>query len=308
MAAERAAGAKGGGALPERIAPDQPVSRTHVVTDAVLRALAGTGDARLRGISEAITVHLHDFIRETGLTRDELDIGLAFLNAVGQATTATHNEAILLADVFGLTTLACHGEEERAGDEALLGPFWRMHSPVTPNGGSIVRSATPGRPLSVAGRIIDIDGRPVPDVEVDVWQASPCGLYENQDAEQAEMNLRGKFRTDGDGVFAFESVMPAGYPVPTHGPVGRLLERQGRHPFRPAHIHFLAWKPGYRTLITQIFVQDDEHLGSDVVFGVNDNLVGTYERSGDGDGARFSLMRTFTMHAGESRLPHPPID
>lgn len=294
--------------MPDRIGLDHGESQPHAVTDAVLRSLAGTGDARLRDISESITRHLHDFIRETGLTREELDIGLAFLNAVGQATTPVHNEAILLADVFGLTTLACHGEEGRASDEALLGPFWRMHSPVTPNGGSIVRSQTPGRPLSVAGRIVDVDGDPIADVEVDVWQASPCGLYENQDAAQAEMNLRGKFRTDGDGVFAFESIMPAGYPVPTHGPVGRLLERQGRHPFRPAHIHFLAWKAGYRTLITQIFVQDDAHLGSDVVFGVNDNLVGTYEQSGGDGDARFSLKRTFTMRAGESRLPHPPID
>lgn len=284
------------------------MSRPHAITDAVLRSLSGTKDARLRCISDSITRHLHDFICETGLTRDELDLGLAFLNAVGQATTPVHNEAILLADVFGLTTLACHGEEDWASEEALLGPFWRMHSPVTPNGGSIVRSSTTGRPLMVAGRIVDAEGCPIAGVEVDVWQASPCGLYENQDEAQVDMNLRGKFHTDADGCFAFESIMPAGYPVPTHGPVGRLLKLQGRHPFRPAHIHFLAWKPGYRTLISQIFVQDDAYLGSDVVFGVNDNLIGNYERIGEGANAGFRLERTFTMRAGESRLPHPPID
>lgn len=281
---------------------------TDGITDAVINSLSGTTDARLRHISESITRHLHDFIRATALTRDELDVGLAFLNAVGQATSATHNEAILLADVFGLTTLVCHGEEDRAGDEALLGPFWRMNSPSTPNGGSIIRSPTPGRPLAVTGHLVDPTGRAIADVEVDVWQASPCGLYENQDGAQADMNLRGKFRTGADGRFAFETVMPAGYPVPTHGPVGRLLALQRRHPFRPAHIHFLAWKDGYRTLITQIFVQDDEYLGSDVVFGVNDNLVGNYERSGEGEETAFRLERTFTMHEGESRLPHPPID
>ncbi len=292
--------------MSDRIALQQHESQPDGITDAVINSLSGTADARLRHISESITRHLHDFIRETALTRDELDVGLGFLNAVGQTTSPTHNEAILLADVFGLTTLVCHGEEERAGDEALLGPFWRMNSPQTPNGGAIVRSPTPGRPLTVSGRIVDPEGRPVADVEVDVWQASPCGLYENQDATQADMNLRGKFRTDAHGIFAFESIMPAGYPVPTHGPVGRLLELQRRHPFRPAHIHFLAWKPGYRTLITQIFVQDDERLDSDVVFGVNDNLIGNYARTGEGDS--FILERTFTMHVGESRLPHPPID
>lgn len=294
--------------MSDRITLHQNISQADGITDAVINSFSGTSDARLRNVSEAITRHLHDFIRETSLSRDELDLGLAFLNAVGQATSATHNEAILLADIFGLTTLVCHGEEERAGDEALLGPFWRMNSPPTANGGSIIRSPTPGRPLAVTGRLVDPDGHAIPDVEVDVWQASPCGLYENQDEDQADMNLRGKFRTDADGRFAFQAVMPAGYPVPTHGPVGRLLERQRRHPFRPAHIHFLAWKAGYRTLITQIFVQDDEYLGSDVVFGVNDNLVGNYERTGEGDQAVFRLERTFTMHEGDSRLPHPPID
>lgn len=294
--------------MSDRITLHQNISQTDGITDAVINSFSGTSDARLRNISEAITRHLHDFIRETSLSRDELDLGLAFLNAVGQATSATHNEAILLADIFGLTTLVCHGEEERAGDEALLGPFWRMNSPPTANGGSIIRSPTPGRPLEVNGRLVDPAGRAISDVEVDVWQASPCGLYENQDEDQADMNLRGKFRTDADGRFAFQAVMPAGYPVPTHGPVGRLLERQRRHPFRPAHIHFLAWKAGYRTLITQIFVQDDEYLGSDVVFGVNDNLVGNYERTGEGDQAVFRLERTFTMYEGDSRLPHPPID
>jgi catechol 1,2-dioxygenase len=286
---------------------DREAEEAGMITETVVASFAQAGDARLREVCEALTRHLHAAVRETGLTREELDAGIAFINAVGQATTSTHNEAILLADVFGLTTLACHNDEAWEGDEALLGPFWRMHSPLTPNGGSIIRSATPGRPLEVAGHIVDRAGQGIAGVEVDVWQASPCGLYENQDDTQSEMNLRGKFITDANGRFGFETVMPAGYPVPTHGPVGGLLAEQRRHPFRPAHIHFLAWKDGYRTLITQIFVQDDEHLTSDVVFGVSDKLVGTYARSDRGGEAAYRLERTFTMREGETHLPHPPI-
>lgn len=286
----------------------QYTARLADITRMVIESISGTSHERLREIMNSLTLHLHDFIREVALTRDELDIGLGFVNAVGQATTPKHNEAILLADTLGLTSLVCAGGEEPDEQEALLGPFWRQHSPLTPNGESIVRSPTPGRRLTVNGRMIDSAGAPIRGVEVDVWQASPVGLYENQDEAQAEMNLRGKFHTDADGRFGFETIMPAGYPVPTHGPVGRLLELQGRHPFRPAHLHFLAWKSGYKTLITQIFVQDDEHLCSDVVFGVRDGLVGNYEPiPGEGDSA-FRLERTFAMTAGDSQLPHPPID
>lgn len=286
---------------------DREEDEAGLITEAVVASFAQADNARLREVCEALTRHLHAAVRETRLSREELDVGLDFINRVGQATTPAHNEAILLADVFGLTTLACHNDEAWEGDETLLGPFWRMHSPLTPNGDTIIRSATPGLSLVVAGRVVDRDGQGIDGVEVDVWQASPCGLYENQDDTQSEMNLRGKFITDAEGRFGFETVMPAGYPVPTHGPVGALLAKQRRHPFRPAHIHFLAWKEGYRTLITQIFVQDDEHLTSDVVFGVSDKLVGTYARSDAGGEAAYRLERTFTMREGEAHLPHPPI-
>ena len=138
--------------------------------------------------------------------------------------------------------------------------------------------ADAGPALFANCRITDPEGRPIPGVEVDVWQASPVGLYENQDPDQADMNLRGRFLTDEDGRFWFRSVKPAGYPVPTHGPTGELLRAQRRHPYRPAHLHVLGYKPGYRTLITQVFVDDDERLQSDVVFGVTRHLIGNYRR------------------------------
>jgi protocatechuate 3,4-dioxygenase beta subunit len=170
---------------------------------------------------------------------------------------------MLFSDAVGLSTLVCllnnglHGASATAS--ALLGPSWRMNSPRTANGASIVRSPTPGTALFAECRIRDPQGRPVADAEVDVWQASPVGLYENQDADQADMNLKEKFTTDAEGKFWFRSVKSAGYPVPTDGPVSELLRAQRRHRYRPAHLHFLACKPAYKTLITQVFVDDDEY-------------------------------------------------
>ena len=288
------------------------------LTEVVLAAMGGASSPRLRQVMAALVRHLHAFAREVRLSEEEFELGLDFLNRVGQASHAAHNEAVLLADVLGLSTLVCllnngrNGATETAA--ALLGPFWRMRSPRTENGGSILRSPTPGPALLGRCRVLDPQGRPLAGVEVDVWQASPVGLYENQDPAQAEMNLRGKFTTDAAGRFWFRSVKPAGYPVPTDGPVGELLRAQGRHPYRPAHLHFLGFKQGYKTLITQVFVDDDERLGSDVVFGVTRHLIGEY-RSGEPDeppaaditGPWHTLDYTFVMEPGEAKLPRPPI-
>jgi catechol 1,2-dioxygenase len=261
---------------------------------------------------------MHAFAREVRLTEAEYDIGVDFLNRIGKATHDSHNEGILFADAIGFSTLVCLLNNGKAGATetaaALLGPFWRANSPKTENGGSIVRSPTPGPELFVACEIVDASGEPLANVEVDVWQSSPVGLYENQDDTQADMNLRGKFTTDAAGRFSFRSVKPAGYPVPTDGPVGEMLRAQNRHPFRPAHIHFLGFKGGYKTLITQVFVDDDEHLESDVVFGVTRALVGDYRRHDHGEppaaGVRtpwYTLNYRFVMQAGEAILPKPPI-
>jgi protocatechuate 3,4-dioxygenase beta subunit len=287
------------------------------VTDAVFEAMERSPNARLTTIMKALVRHAHAFAREVQLSEEEFDVGIDFLNRIGKSTHDAHNEGILFSDAIGFSTLICllnngkHGATETAA--ALLGPFWRMNSPATANGGSIVRSATPGPVLFANCRITDTNGKPLQGVEVDVWQASPVGLYENQDSGQADMNLRGKFVTDHDGRFWFRSVKPAGYPVPTDGPVGDLLRAQKRHPFRPAHLHFLAFKPGFKTLITQVFVDDDERLETDVVFGVTSHLVGQYRRhdepapASDVTGGWYSLDYDFVMEVGEARLPTPPI-
>ena len=287
------------------------------VTDKVLAAMRGAASPRLREVMAALVRHLHAFAREVRLTEKEFETGINFLNRIGQATHDAHNEGILFSDAVGLSTLVCllnngrNGATETAS--ALLGPFWRMNSPRTENGDSIVRSETPGPALFVSCRVCDPRGKPLEGVEVDVWQASPVGLYENQDERQCDMNLRGKFTTDSEGRFWFRSVKPAGYPVPTHGPVGDLLRAQGRHPYRPAHLHFLAFKSAYKTLITQVFVDDDEHLESDVVFGVTRHLIGDFRRghgtppSPDVKGPWYRLDYEFVMEPGEAKLPKPPI-
>jgi catechol 1,2-dioxygenase len=287
------------------------------LTDKVLAAMRGAASPRLRELMTALVRHLHAFAREVRLTEEEFETGIAFLNRIGQSTHDAHNEGMLFSDAVGFSTLVCllnngrNGATETAS--ALLGPFWRMNSPRTANGASIVRSPTPGPALFAECWVRDPQGRPIAGVEVDVWQASPVGLYENQDPDQADMNLRGKFTTNAAGKFSFRSVKPAGYPVPTDGPVGELLQAQNRDPYRPAHLHFLAYKPNYKTLITQLFVDDDEHLESDVVFGVTPDLIGDYRRHDEQRPDRAaeppwcSLQYTLVMEPGSAKLPQPPI-
>jgi hydroxyquinol 1,2-dioxygenase len=288
------------------------------VTTAVLSELQRAPDPRFRQIMSALVRHLHAFAREARLTEDELRTAAGYVVALGKHTTEAHNEAILMAGSLGLSSLVCllnNGDNGQTETDAnLLGPFWRVASPMTPNGGSIVRSPTPGPALFVDVRLEDRAGRPIAGAEVDVWHSSPEGFYENQDPTQVDMNLRGKLRSDAHGHIAFRTVKPAGYPVPVDGPVGELLRAQGRHNMRPAHLHFLASKEGFKTLISQVYVDDDPHLETDAQFGVTRHLIGKFVRH-EGGGAPaadverpwYSLERTLVMEPGESRLPKAPI-
>lgn len=287
------------------------------LTDSVLREYAESGDPRATQLVQSLVRHLHSFIREVGLTEAEFDFAIRQISRMGQLTTASHNETRLMAGTLGVSMLVCllnNGNNGQAETSAnLLGPFWRDNSPVMANGDSIVRSETPGVPVFVNGIVIDESGKPVSGARVDVWHASPVGLYENQDPGQAEMNLRGRFETDEQGLFAFRSVRPAGYPVPVDGPVGDILNFFGRHPFRPAHLHALIHKPGFKTIASQIYSSDDPYLETDAQFGVTRTLIAHYvlhqdEAMPDGDkGDWYSLDYTFVLESGESWLPTPPI-
>jgi hydroxyquinol 1,2-dioxygenase len=306
------------------------------VTIAVLSELQRAPNARFREIMSALVRHLHEVVRETRLSEEEFHAAMAHIVAIGKHSSDSHNEAVLMAGSLGLSALVCLINNGNQGttetDHNMLGPFWRMQSPVTPNGGSIVRSPTPGPALFVDATFCDSKGDPIVGAEVDVWHSSPEGFYENQDPAQADMNLRGKFFTDAQGRISFRSVKPAGYPIPIDGPTGDLLRAQGRHNMRPAHLHFLACKEGFKTLISQLYVQDDRFIDSDVQFGVTRHLIGNYVLHGrnnkraqwvmdttgsagkhevtpahDVEGEWYTLEHTFTMEPGSSKLPRPPI-
>ena len=293
------------------------IARQEDVTPAVLEAYKNIEDPRLREIVAALVKHLHAFAREVHLTEHEFEKAVQYVARLGQMTNDNHNEVVLMSGSLGFSSLICllnngnNGQTETSAN--LLGPFWRMNSPRTENGGSIVRSPTPGPALFVNCWLKDRSGKAIEGAEVDIWHSSPEGFYEQQDPKQAPMNLRGKFVTDRDGHFWFRSVKPAGYPIPVDGPVGDLVRAGKRHNFRPAHLHFLIFKPGFKTLISQVYVNDDDRLETDVQFGVTKALIGNYVRhegnapAPDVTGEWYSLDQTFVMEPGKARLPKPPI-
>jgi protocatechuate 3,4-dioxygenase beta subunit len=273
------------------------------VTAAVLAEMHRTPDTRTKELLASLVRHLHAFVRETRLTEREFQQAIGHLNAIGQKTTPSHNEAMLIAGALGVSNLVCLVNNAQPTQANNLGPFYRAGAPRLADGASLLRSPTPGPRLAFKGFVRDKSGRPVAGAEVDVWHSSPVGLYENQDPTQAEMNLRGRFVTLEDGSFSFTSVKPAGYPVPIDGPNGALLGAQKRHNFRPAHLHFLIFKPGYKTIASQVYDPEDPHLETDSQFGVTEALVGRFEREGE----TYRLGFAFVIEPGEARRPQPPI-
>ena len=288
----------------------QKLTATNI-TDVALSRFGKATNERLREVLTSALRHLHEFVREVRLTPDEWKAGIDFLVAAGHITDDKRNEFILLSDTLGVSALVdllSHARQPAgATDSSLLGPFYREGVPEMSNGSSIA-NGTPGETVVVRGLVTGAGGRPVADAGLDVWQAAPNGLYDLQDESQPELNMRGRFRTDSSGRFEFRSLKPLSYPVPHDGPVGELLLAQGRHPYRPAHIHFIVTAPGYETLTTALYIAGDPYIDSDAVFGAKDSLTVHYKKSEarQGAGARATaepdyIEFNFNLVAAERR-------
>lgn len=245
------------------------------LTQAVLGKLEGASDARFRQVMTSVITHLHAVIRETGLTEQEWLAAIQFLTATGKKCDDRRQEFILLSDTLGVSMLVdaiSHSKPDGATETTVLGPFYAAGAKDMPMWGDI-GAGVPGEPAYVHGRVLDIDGRPLAGAVLDVWQTDGEGYYDAQRPETGEQYARGKFTTDADGRYGFKTVRPVSYPVPTDGPVGKMLRGMGRHPYRPAHVHMIVTAPGHERVATHLFVKGDEYLDSDAVFGVKPSLV-----------------------------------
>lgn len=268
---------------------DMADSDEPTVTDEVVASLRDTADPRLRELLGGLVRHLHAFARETRLTQREWERAVEFLTATGQMCTDTRQEFILLSDVLGLSMLVETVNDRRgagATESTVLGPFHMTASPVRELGADLDLVGT-GEPCVVSGRVLSRDGTPLPGALVDVWQADGNGFYDVQQPDvQPAGNGRGLFTADGEGRFWFRTCVPSPYPIPTDGPVGGLLRATGRHPYRPAHIHFIASADGHTPVTTHIFVAGGDFLDSDAVFAVKPGLVTDFVVVDDPSAAR----------------------
>jgi protocatechuate 3,4-dioxygenase beta subunit len=256
----------------------------QVLLGQVLEAFAAIEDPRRKRLVQALVRHLHEFAAEVELAHDEWEAGIRFLTACGKKSDETRQEFILLSDVLGLSSLVemlgDRGSAE-ATEATVLGPFYVPGSVARANGESTIVSDTGGPRLFVHGTVRDDAGRALAGATVDVWQAASNGLYPVQDATQDPMNLRGVFTTDEEGRYAFVTLRPIDYSVPTDGPVGALLGASGRHSMRAAHLHLIVGKEGFHPVTTHLFDASSPHLGSDAVFGVRDSLIREFRRRDD---------------------------
>lgn len=264
--------------------------------DVVIGRMKAAKDARFHQVMSAVIRHLHELVKEVEPTNDEWMAAIQFLTKTGQISTDWRQEYILLSDTLGVSMLVDainNRKPSGATETTVLGPFHVSDAPRYDNGADICLDGK-GAPLLVQGRVLDTEGLPVANALLDVWQTNEDGFYDvQQKGVQPEMNLRGIFQTDAEGRYWFRSVKPRFYPIPSDGPVGQLLERMGRHPYRPAHIHFIVGAEGFEPITTHIFSPDCPYLHSDTVFGVKESLIADYRQADD------------AARAAELGLPNP---
>jgi hydroxyquinol 1,2-dioxygenase len=271
----------------------------QTAADAVVESFAHTPDPRLREVLTSLVRHLHAFVRDTEPTIAEWEQAIEFLTATGQKCDGERQEFILLSDVLGVSMLVETINNRKTGaatESTVLGPFHMVASPRRQPGDSIDLVGT-GPPCVVTGRVLSVGGTPLPGAEIDVWQADDHGFYDvQQPGIQPRANGRGLFTADADGAFWFRTVLPCHYPIPTDGPVGALLVATKRHPYRPAHIHFIVTAPGHRPLTTHIFVAGSPYIESDAVFAVKKSLITEFAPVDDpGQAARYGLVGPFHL-------------
>lgn len=249
----------------------------HSITQAVVDRFADTPDPRLKLVLQSLVRHAHDFVRDVDLSMDEWLAAVMFLTRTGHISDDKRQEFILLSDTLGISMLVDainHRMPEGATETTVLGPFYVQNPPELLSGADI-SGGEEGTPLHVAALVTSPGGTPLAGAQVDVWQSDDDGFYDVQRPEIDGANLRARFRTDADGRIAFWTIVPKFYPIPADGPVGDMLAATRRHPFRPAHIHFMIAAEGYETLVTHLFVDNDPYLDSDAVFGVKQSLIVT---------------------------------
>ncbi len=270
------------------------------ITRNVLDSMANTPNPRLKQVMTSLIIHLHTFIREVELSQEEWALGIQFLTRAGQICDEKRQEFILLSDITGTSMLVDainHRLSEGATESTVFGPFYREGAPELPMGATISQDGR-GEPAVVTGQVRSTNGTPIAGALLDVWETDENGLYEQQDPEQPDMNLRGKFRTDHEGRYFFVGIKPVSYAIPDDGPVGQLLRALSRHPFRPAHIHLLVSADGFMSVTTHLFVKGDPYLDSDAVLGTKDSLVVDFIRhTSEEEAARYHVTAPFyTVH------------
>lgn len=248
----------------------------HTLTEEVVSRLKNSKNPRTLQISEALVRHLHAFVREIEPTQQEWEAAIAFLTRTGQICSDKRQEFILLSDTLGVSMLVDainHRVPEGITESTVFGPFYVDNAPVYENGADITQGIA-GMPMFITGSVLDEQGEPVANALINIWQSDTEGYYDVQHLDS--LALRGRLRSDENGQFSCWSVRPSAYPIPNDGPVGEMLEAQGRHPWRPAHVHFMIEAPGFQKLVTHVFAEGDQYLDSDVVFGVKNSLIRTF--------------------------------
>ena len=252
------------------------------LSDAFKSYMGPDVNPRLKEVMCSLVSHLHDFAKEVNLTHEEWETGISFLERAGEISDAERHEFVLLSDVLGLSSLVDMINSRPEGtSSSVLGPFHISGSPPLAVGGDL-KGDFEGPVLLAQGLVKNTDGEPIEGATLDIWQTAPNGLYSSQDSAQDTYSFHGLQTTLGDGKYAFTTVRPVEYTVPTDGPVGDILNACGRHPWRPAHLHFIVKAEGYRSLVTEVFPDDDPHLDHDTVFGVREDLIMQYQNMAAG--------------------------